>query len=228
MGNWQERIRQILEEEKREVARKAGLKRQMTEEQETKRLHAARDKQLEEEARSRESFKILKELQVQELLEKVKQDVWHVGTVKLAHNTSELRFDYESAEYPQIGWNSSVSGIEGYGGGYPRYGDKGHIIIKSTHLGVYVQWLESGPILRILYGSENYIPRNEHLKSDVGGYCLIDFKHPQAHQWIEELFLENCVWRTKNNCLPLDLKVQGKKEIERIVPWHNRVFRKRE
>ena len=221
MANWQERIRQILEEEKREIARKNELEREKIEEWEAKRLQAAREKKLIVEARSRESLRIFKDLQIQELLEEVKQDVWHVGTVKFAYDTLELEFNYESAKFDEIGWESA--GREG--GGSPRYGDKGHIVTERTYLGVDMVWREDGPDLRIL-DSERCIPLRPYLKGDPGGKYLTDFKHPQAHQWIEELFMASCVERTKKNCLPLDLKAQGKEAIERIVPWSKRIFRK--
>lgn len=109
MGNWQEKIRQIQEEERRRILAQEEKARIARQAQQEAQLKAAKDAELrarEENERKANFFEILDKLKVKQSLEDIRRQVWQGhGSVVESKSDSvrliRLLFDFET-QIPEV------------------------------------------------------------------------------------------------------------------------------
>lgn len=272
MGNWQERMRQIQEEENRKiVADKARVEAEARDK--IQQLQSADQRKKDEKAaglsKGRELTKVLERINVQEMLRGISQQVWgSLGEIRDSYGAHfnrgtravGLYWDFEIDKL--IPEKYITHKVWGYG---DDGSDTGRTRLGSTDIQVSTSLRrskEKKTSALVVYGTTelldeyNYsqFPGKTHLYvSDQFGLGNIDgvlgsrnihdngygtlvlgdgVTDSQVRSFIEDSFAKSCLYRTKNNLLPFQLKdraseINSAQEMEiqqnrKLLPWYKR------
>lgn len=249
MGGWQERIRQVQEREIREQAQRKVYEEELIESAEEREK---KDAIAETNLLKEEFFPLMERLGARELLRQVRDEVWRVGEIDPEpevkhHDTGAnrnndscslgLSFDYETAYEAKVSHSSSAQ--QDYGIGTHNYGWKRGI--AKTTLKIIIKRsftipLEEGRRVESRAGRLKYRQDFQGKPYDYNWkFSLDEFRkttsdfdpaNPEmSRAKLEEFLLKDCVERTKQKQLPLQLKEQGEMEISKHFPIQSFVKR---
>lgn len=234
MGNLGERFRQIQERQRHQKMRHEAEVLQTEEERKSRELQAFKETQTQNVRLKDELMSTLEIISARELLQKVRDEVWKVGSVDPAFTFKEkeevfpatrtpafamlaLRFQYKTAveimtsdnrKEPLGGWSGNSQG-GGSGGesrtGFYRAGTEETILAVKMY-----RWFDDR--LRIEANST----------SDIAVWSSTDIITKDS---LEQLLLKECVEGARSQRLPLQLQTKGQEDIKRLVPLHRRLFK---
>lgn len=249
MGNWKERVnRQIKENKASEEVKRLEIQHGETEERLKREQDVARMQDLEQSENEQTAGKLLgrlRELGAEEKLKQIAQEVWECGSVetgwrslygqdirafiKLIFTYDEVilvRSHHEGGRFmghesfsPQLGYSSTWSTLIG-GKEIPE-----HWEIKqqggNTSLDIEARLHKRD--------TQQNVFLTVHDTEQRGSYEQINLNRDRAEidKFMDGKILESCVYRFRKNYLPLDMKNRAEHMINRSVPWHKRVFRKK-
>lgn len=246
MGNWQERLKQVLnaESEKEQRAAREVLKR----EQEFKDIQAREldTKNTEENLAKQELLVLVNKLEIREALEAIRDEVWKEGTinekVEIAH-VNQGHNDWHLDEY-EIGLSFTYLGLYHHSGNSGEMGGESGGSASTYDNGWKRSWLKTRTIVALERrfiapeGSTSLEYRRSFNGQPYGyqhvlivyGVILtssieLDPNSPEKSKGeLDELLLRDCVERTKTGNLPLQLEAEGKEMIRKNTPWFKRLL----